>query len=61
MKAVVLAAGKGERMRPLTDTRPKHIIPVGGVPLLEWSLRGLAEVGISEVLIVTHYMEDQIK
>jgi len=61
MKAVILAAGKGERLRPLTDTKPKHILPVGGVPLLEWPLRGLAEVGISEALIVTHYMEDQIK
>jgi bifunctional UDP-N-acetylglucosamine pyrophosphorylase/glucosamine-1-phosphate N-acetyltransferase len=61
MKAVILAAGKGERLRPLTDTRPKHILPVGGAPLLEWPLRGLAEVGISEALIVTHYMEDQIK
>ncbi len=61
MKAVILAAGKGERLRPLTDTKPKHILPVGGAPLLEWPLRGLVEVGISEVLIVTHYMEDQIK
>ena len=61
MKAVILAAGKGERLRPLTDTRPKHILPVGGAPLLEWPLRGLAQVGIREILIVTHYMEDQIK
>jgi len=61
MKAVILAAGKGERLRPLTDTRPKHILPVGGTPLLEWPLRGLADVGIREALIVTHYMEDQIK
>ncbi len=61
MKAVILAAGKGERLRPLTDTKPKHILPVGGAPLLEWPLRGLAEVGISETLIVTHYMEDQLK
>jgi bifunctional UDP-N-acetylglucosamine pyrophosphorylase/glucosamine-1-phosphate N-acetyltransferase len=61
MKAVILAAGKGERLRPLTDTKPKHILPVGGAPLLEWPLRGLAELGISEALIVTHYMEDQIK
>jgi bifunctional UDP-N-acetylglucosamine pyrophosphorylase/glucosamine-1-phosphate N-acetyltransferase len=61
MKAVILAAGKGERLRPLTDSKPKHILPVGGVPLLEWPLRSLAEVGISEALIVTHYKEDQIK
>ena len=50
MKAVVLAAGKGERLNPLTETRPKHLLPVGGTPLLEWSLRGLVEAGIDEVL-----------
>ena len=60
MKAVVLAAGKGERLMPLTETRPKHLLPVGGAPLLEWSLRGLASVGIREVLLVTHYMEERI-
>jgi len=61
MKAVVLAAGKGERLNPLTETRPKHLLPVGGTPLLGWSLRGLAEAGIDEVLLVTNYMEEQIK
>lgn len=61
MKAVILAAGKGERLKPLTDTRPKHLLPIGGVPLLEWTLRGLAGEGVDEVLIVTHYMEEQIK
>jgi len=61
MKAVILAAGKGERLRPLTNTRPKHILPVGGAPLIEWPLRGLADMGICEALIVTHYMGDQIK
>jgi bifunctional UDP-N-acetylglucosamine pyrophosphorylase/glucosamine-1-phosphate N-acetyltransferase len=60
VKAVVLAAGKGERLMPLTETRPKHLLPVGGAPLLEWSLRGLASVGIGEVLLVTHYMEERI-
>ncbi len=61
MKAVILAAGKGERLRPLTDTRPKHVLPIGGMPLLKWSLKGLAENGIENVLIVTHFMEDHIK
>lgn len=61
MKAVVLAAGKGERLNPLTETRPKHLLPVGGTPLLEWSLRGLAEAGIDDALLVTNYMEEQIK
>jgi UDP-N-acetylglucosamine diphosphorylase/glucosamine-1-phosphate N-acetyltransferase len=61
LKAVVLAAGKGERLRPLTETRPKHLLPVGGVPLLERSLRGLADSGVEEALLVTHYMEEQIR
>jgi len=61
MKAVVLAAGKGERLSPLTENRPKHLLPVGGRPLLEWSLKGIADAGITDVLIVTHYLEDQIK
>ena len=61
MKAVVLAAGKGERLIPLTEKRPKHLLPVGGRPLLEWSLAGLKEAGVNEVLLVTHYMEEQIK
>jgi len=61
MKAVVLAAGRGERLLPLTETRPKHLIPLGGRPLLEWTLGGLRDVGVDDVLIVTHYMEEQIK
>jgi len=61
MKAVILAAGKGERLRPLTDTRPKHLIPIGGRPLLEWTIRGLKEAGADEILLVTHYMEDMIR
>ncbi len=61
MRAVVLAAGKGERLVPLTETRPKHLLPIGGSPLLEWSLKGLAEAGVKEVLLVTHYMEEQIR
>lgn len=61
MKAVVLAAGKGERLVPLTETRPKHLLPVGGAPLLERSMRGLAEAGVEEALLVTHYMEERIR
>ncbi|TEU09534.1 nucleotidyltransferase family protein, partial [Candidatus Bathyarchaeota archaeon] len=61
MKAVVLAAGKGERLRPLTENRPKHLLPIGGKPLLEWILEGLVEAGVDEALLVTHYMENQIK
>jgi len=61
MKAVVLAAGEGIRLRPLTFTRPKHLIPVAGKPLLEHVLLSIKSAGINEALIVVHYMAEQIK
>jgi bifunctional UDP-N-acetylglucosamine pyrophosphorylase/glucosamine-1-phosphate N-acetyltransferase len=61
VKAVVIAAGKAERLRPLTSTRPKQLIPIAGRPQLEWLLRGIAEAGIEEALIITNYLEDMTK
>lgn len=61
MKAVILAAGKGERLRPLTETRPKQLLPIGGRQQLEWLLRNVADAGITEALLVTHYREEMIK
>src|SRR5512137_941224 len=61
MKAVIIAAGKAERLRPLTSTKPKQLIPIGGRPQLEWLIKGIADAGITEILIVTHYMEEKIK
>jgi UDP-N-acetylglucosamine diphosphorylase/glucosamine-1-phosphate N-acetyltransferase len=61
VKAVIIAAGKAERLRPLTSTKPKQLIPIGGRPQLEWLIKGLAEAGIKDILIVTHYMEEKIK
>jgi len=51
MRAMILAAGRGERMRPLTDTTPKPLLPVAGKPLIEYHLRACAAVGIREVVI----------
>ncbi|MEY2632441.1 MAG: hypothetical protein RIR00_1095 [Pseudomonadota bacterium] len=51
MKAMILAAGRGERMRPLTDHRPKPLLPVGGKPLIVWHLEKLAAAGFREVVI----------
>lgn len=51
MKAMVLAAGRGERMRPLTDSLPKPLLEVGGRPLIDWHLLGLARAGIGEVVV----------
>lgn len=51
MRAMILAAGRGERLRPLTDTCPKPLLPVGGRPLIEWHLHALARAGFVDVVI----------
>jgi UDP-N-acetylglucosamine diphosphorylase/glucosamine-1-phosphate N-acetyltransferase len=61
MKAVLLAAGAGERLNPITATRPKHLIKVGGKPILQFCLEAVKHAGITEAVIVTHYMGDAIR
>ncbi len=61
MKAVVLAAGEGVRLKPITSTRPKHLIKVGGKPILEHCLSALKASGIEEAVIVVHYKADMIR
>jgi bifunctional UDP-N-acetylglucosamine pyrophosphorylase/glucosamine-1-phosphate N-acetyltransferase len=61
VKAVILAAGEGTRLRPLTLTRPKHLIPVGGKPVIEHILDAVKEAGISEVVVVVHYMAKRLE
>ena len=51
MKAMILAAGRGERMRPLTDHTPKPLLRVGGSMLIEWHLQKLAAIGVTTVVI----------
>jgi MurNAc alpha-1-phosphate uridylyltransferase len=60
MRALILAAGRGERMRPLTDHTPKPLLPVAGKPLIEWHLEALARAGVREIVINTAWLEDQI-
>ena len=59
MKALILAAGRGERMRPLTDRTPKPLIEVRGKRLIEWHLEALARAGVREIVINTAWLEDQ--
>ncbi|MDH5461265.1 MAG: sugar phosphate nucleotidyltransferase [Candidatus Bathyarchaeota archaeon] len=61
MKAVILAAGEGIRLRPLTLTRPKHLIAIGGRPILEHILDSLKVAGLNEALIIAHYMADKLQ
>ncbi|SEP13225.1 N-acetylmuramate alpha-1-phosphate uridylyltransferase MurU [Aquisalimonas asiatica] len=60
MRAMILAAGRGERMRPLTDHTPKPLLPVAGRPLIDWHLQRLADAGVSEVVINLAWLGEQI-
>jgi len=60
MKAIILAAGEGVRLQPITSTRPKHLIKVGGKPILRHCLKAVKASGVDEALIVVHYMKDAI-
>ena len=59
MKALILAAGRGERMRPLTDATPKPLLSAGGKPLIAWHLEKLAAAGVHEVVINTSWLASQ--
>ena len=61
MKAVILAAGEGVRLQPITLTRPKHLIKIGGKPILERCLKMIKTSGVNETVIVVHYMADAIR
>jgi MurNAc alpha-1-phosphate uridylyltransferase len=61
MKAMLLAAGRGERMRPLTDSIPKPLVKVGGRPLIGWHLAALARAGIREVVINLSWLGEQLQ
>jgi MurNAc alpha-1-phosphate uridylyltransferase len=61
MRAMILAAGRGERMRPLTDTCPKPLLRAGGLPLIGWHLRRLAAAGVREVVINHAWLGERIE
>ena len=61
MKAMILAAGRGERLRPQTDVTPKPLIRIGKHRLIEYHLHNLAAVGITEVVINISWLRDQIR
>ena len=60
MKAMIFAAGLGTRLKPLTDTMPKALVPVGGRPLLEILMRRLVEAGFTDIVINVHHFAGQI-
>src|SRR5436309_1399840 len=60
-KAMILAAGLGTRLRPLTLTSPKALVKINGVPMIEFVLKKLIEIGIKEIVINTHHFAEQIE
>jgi mannose-1-phosphate guanylyltransferase len=61
MKAFLLAAGEGRRLRPLTDTVPKCLVPIGGTPLLAIWLTALERGGVTDVLVNLHYAHERVR
>lgn len=60
-RAIVLAAGRGQRLRPFTDHTPKPLLPVNGRPTLHYIFAALHRAGVQEVCLVTHHLADQIE
>ncbi len=60
MKAFLLAAGRGTRLRPLTDTVPKCLVPINGLPMLDIWLTALCAAGVDEVLVNVHHLADAV-
>lgn len=61
MKAMILAAGRGERLRPLTDMMPKPLLPARGKPLIVWHVEALARAGVREIVINLSWMGEAIR
>lgn len=61
MRLIILAAGQGTRLRPLTDDRPKCLVDLGGRPLLEWQLAAAREAGINDVVVIGGYRIEQLR
>jgi len=61
MKAIILAAGEGSRLRPLTASQPKCLVELGGKSLLDWQIDALRQCGIRDIIVVRGYLADHIK
>jgi NDP-sugar pyrophosphorylase family protein len=61
MRAIILAAGLGTRLKPLTDQRPKALVPFKGKPMVERIIMNLANAGVGQILVNVHHFADQVK
>lgn len=61
MKAIILAGGRGKRLKPVTDYVPKPLIPLDNIPIIEWQIRYLKKFGVKTIIICTGYKTEQIE
>ena len=61
MKAIILSAGEGSRMRPLTLTKPKTMLPVAGKPIIQYNIESLRDNGIKDILLIVRYKEEMVR
>ena len=61
MKAIILAGGRGKRLRPITDYVPKPLVPLNNIPIIEWQIKYLKNFGVDEVIICTGYKTEMIQ
>ena len=61
MKAIILAGGRGKRLRPITDYVPKPLIPIKNIPIIEWQIKYLKKFGISEIIVCSGYKTKMIE
>ena len=61
MKAIILSAGEGTRMRPLTLTKPKTMLPVAGKPIIQYNIEALRDCGVKDILLIVGYKEEIVR
>lgn len=61
MKAIILAGGKGKRLKPVTDYVPKPLVPINNIPIIEWQIKYLKKFGIKEIIVCTGYKKEIIE
>ena len=61
MEAMILSGGRGTRLRPITDSIPKPLIPINSTPLIDWSIKYLKKFGITDIILCNGYRSKQIE
>ena len=61
MKAIILAGGRGKRLRPITDYVPKPLVPLNNIPIIEWQIKYLKKFGVDQIIICTGYKTGMIQ